>query len=432
MFMRLWAALAGFLLLFLSAPAVAQILPAGAVPTKLTPASVGGIAIVFTEGALWDGSGGVFFSDMHASGTPVTNPSRILHYDIASGMTTVADSLSGGTNGMYRVGDFIYTADRDGGKPGQTRQISRRLASDVSTIDAALVTGFNGKPLNGPNDLVVDASGGIYFTDPNYEGRTDGQVVGGQVIDGLYYRNPAGTVSLLKSYTGTMHRPNGVVLSPDGKTLYLALQAASERRVMAYDVAADGAISIPSERQFASMAPNSDPDGITIDPAGDVYAAGNKDVWAWNPAGQKLFQLNMPSVQLTPGGPSTIEDPTNLDFGGADGKTLFITAGVSLYSVHLNIATPANGDYNGDGTVDAADYVVWRSTVGSTTNFAADGNGDHVIDQADFDFWQSKFSATSGSAAATTGGSIPEPSTVTLAALALFLVAFRRLHSIAN
>jgi gluconolactonase len=397
-------------------PAQAQILPAGAVPTKLTPASVGGIAIAFTEGALWDGTGGVYFSDMHPSGTPVTNPSRILHYDIASGMTTVADALSGGTNGMYRAGGFIYTADRDGGKAGQTRQISRRLTSDISMIDADLVTGFNSKPLNGPNDLVVDSNGGIYFTDPNYENR-----VGAQGVDGLYYRNPAGNVSLLKSYTGTTHRPNGVILSPDGKTLYLALQASSERRVLAYDVAPDGSIS--SERQFASMAPNGDPDGITIDPAGDVYAAGNKDIWAWNPAGTKLFQLSMPGTG------SAQEDPTNLDFGGADGKTLFITAGISLYSVHLNIATPATGDYNGNGVVDAADYVVWRDTVGSTTNFAADGTGDHVIDQADYDWWVGKFAAA-GSASGSTGrqNAIPEPGTFALAAIALLSLLCLRLR----
>jgi hypothetical protein len=188
---------------------------------------------------------------------------------------------------------------------------------------------------------------------------------------------------------------------------------------MAYDVAADGSIS--NERQFASMAPNSDPDGITIDPAGNVYAAGNKDIWAWNPAGTKLFQLNMPAIAPA----TTAEDPTNLDFGGADGKTLFITAGVSLYSVHLNIATPITGDYNGNGVVDAADYTVWRDTVGSTSNFAADGNGDHVIDQADYDYWLNKFPATPGSAASA-ATAVPEPGTFALAIIAaIFLHIIR-------
>jgi gluconolactonase len=416
-FRALLASLVILILLTASAatPAMAQILPPGATPTKLTPASVGGIAIVFTEGALYDGNGGVYFSDLHAANAPTTNPSRILHYDIASGTTAVADALSGGANGMYRdTSGLIYTADRDGGKPGQTRQISRRSAADISMVDAALATNFNGTIFNGPNDLVVDAKGGIYFTDPDYDGRLQTKAV--------YYLNPQG--SLTRILTG-FNNPNGIILSPNGKTLYVAIEG--ERRILAYDVSQDentfGAIS--NQRQFASMGTTNSPDGITIDPAGDVYAAGNNSVWAWNPAGQKLFQLNMPAAP-------SVEDPTNLDFGGADGKTLFITAGKSLYGVHLNIATPKTGDYNGNGVVDAADYTVWRDTFGSTTNFAADGNGDHVIDQADYDVWLGKFPVTFGSATTTSGSSVPEPSTLTLAALALLLVTFRRLHSIIN
>jgi SMP-30/Gluconolactonase/LRE-like region len=73
------------------------------------------------------------------------------------------------------------------------------------------------------------------------------------------------------------------------------------------------------------------PDGLTIDPAGNIYSAVQNAVWAWNPQGQQLFELSFP------------EDPTNLDFGGADGRTLFVTAGTSLYSVQLNIVPEPAG-----------------------------------------------------------------------------------------
>jgi gluconolactonase len=126
-------------------------------------------------------------------------------------------------------------------------------------------------------------------------------------------------------------RPNGVILSPDERTLYLAVEA--ELRIMAYDVGENG---LPTnEREFAKTNVDADgnripginngPDGMTVDPAGNLYVAVQNAVWAWTPTGERLFELSIP------------EDPTNVTFGGADGKTLFITAQSSLYGIELNI-----------------------------------------------------------------------------------------------
>jgi gluconolactonase len=389
--------------------AKAQILPAGAVPTRLSPSNniVGGAPVLFVESPLYDGNGGVYFSD----DDPAHVHDRLLHYDIASGTTTVADPSSGGANGTYyNANHQIVSCDRE------RRQISLRNHDDITIVDQVLASRYNGAQFNGPNDLVADANGGIYFTDPDYEGRHS-------LPDGVYYLNPQGVVSQLLSYADGSHRPNGLILSPDGNTLYLALE--QKYQILAFDVnQQDGSIS--RQRTFAATnlktngivdtSIHNGPDGLTIDPAGNVYAAVFNAVWAWNPAGQELFRLNMP------GSGSTLEDPTNVDF---------VAAGKGLYGVHLNIATPSTGDYNGDGVVDAADYTVWRDTVGSTTNFAADGDsaGDskHVIDQADYDYWLGKFQVTFGSAAASSS-TVPEPGALGLAIVAAILLRIVRLR----
>lgn len=286
----------------------------------------------------------------------------------------------------------VVSADRD----RVPRQISRRSAASVAVVEAGLATGYQGGIFNGPNDLVVDATGGIYFTDPDYDGRGQTQAV--------YYLNPLG--SLARILTG-FSRPNGIILSPNGQTLYLAVEG--EKRIMAYDVAADGALS--NQRQFAAMGPNHSPDGLTIDRAGNLYAAANRAVWAWNPAGQPLFQLAMPVIAPA----TTAEDPTNVEFGDADGRTLFITAGKSLYGIELNVPSPALGDFDGDGNVTAADYTVWRDTLGSKANLSADGDGSKVIDAGDYDVWRTHFGNALGGGGALSQA-VPEPGGLTLVA----------------
>lgn len=187
-----------------------------------------------------------------------------------------------------------------------SRQVSRRDASGAYT---ALASMYQGKPLNGPNDVVVRSSdGSIYFTDPQ------AQQLG---FEGLYRIAPgSGTLTLLDQ---SMQYPNGLALSPDEKTLYVA--AALDGKVYKFPVNADG--SLGTRRDFAQGLGSCD--GVTVDDAGNVYVATMAGVRVYKADGTARGSLVVP------------EPPSNLGFGGADRRTLFISARTSLYQVQLQV-----------------------------------------------------------------------------------------------
>lgn len=388
------------LIAFTAAQTAAQILPAGATLSQVAT------GYSFTEGPAYDGEGAVYFTNLTFNDQLASD---IVRYDLATKTAQVVDPNSGGSNGLFRdANGQIVSADQ------AAHQLSRRSASDVSVVEQVLASQWDGKALNSPNDLVIDALGGIYFTDPDYNNTNS-------LPDAVYYRSPDGAVSRL--LTG-FNRPNGVILSPGGGTLYLAIEA--ERRVMAYDVGPPGVLS--NERQFKSTAvdaagnphPGQGPDGMTIDAAGNVYVAVQSEIWAWSPTGQPLFELSLP------------ESPTNVTFGGTTGRTLFITARTSLYSIELNVASPKLGDYDGDGDVTAADYLVWRDSLGATENLSADGDGDRVIDTSDYDIWRAHYGSLLLSTSALDMAATPEPGCALLVSIAAWAVALRRTRSIAS
>lgn len=189
----------------------------------------------------------------------------------------------------------------------------RRIARLIAPLDAptprfeTLASEFDGRRLNSPNDLTVHSNGSIYFTDPFWglEGRRDDPAAELDVA-GIYRVTPAGSVELLVS---DLRNPNGIALSPDERTLYVATTGGDTRGVVAYDVADDGSLTMP-RLVF--------PDGlgVDVDNRGNLYVVIRTDpdaVFILAPDGTHLGSLHLP-LQIT-----------NVAFGD-DGHSLFITS----------------------------------------------------------------------------------------------------------
>ncbi len=179
-----------------------------------------------------------------------------------------------------------------------------------------LVDRYQGKRFNSPNTVVVARNGAIYFTDPPY-GLKDPDHAPLRELDfqGLYRRDPDGKVTLLD---GTHYRPNGIALSPDERTLYLALSDEARPELLAYPLDAKGNIGRArlfhdTRAQHAAGRPGL-PDGVVTDQAGRVFATGPGGVHVLAPDGRLLGII------------ATGQTIANCCFGGADGSTLFMTS----------------------------------------------------------------------------------------------------------
>jgi len=267
-----------------------MILPKGAKAQKIK----GGFQ--FTEGPAWNSKGDLYFSDI---------PADTIYRLGADGKVSTFLKPSGQSNGLMVDKDGNVIACRH-----QARDVVRISPDKKITV---LASSFEGKRLNSPNDLAISLTGAIYFTDPTYglEGKP-----GEQPVEGVYRIGTDGTVTRV---VDDMVRPNGIVLGPGEKTLYVA---DSERKVVrAYDLSEDGKAS--NGRDFATV--KGTPDGMGLDAMGSLYVTAD-GVWVFDYAGNKLGVIPIPEV------------PANLDFGGKDLKTLYVTAQKSVYKVDLGVA----------------------------------------------------------------------------------------------
>jgi len=188
-----------------------------------------------------------------------------------------------------------------------TRSVVRILADGTRKV---LADNYQGKPLNAPNDLVIRNDGTIYFTDPIF-----GPPPSPAGVDfmGLYRIPPTGDLVLEGKFT----TPNGIGLSPDQKTLYMA--STMPGQILSFTIAADGATS--NQKKFVDVAM---PDGMKVDTAGNLWAACRDGIYVFAPDGTQQAFINV-SVR-----------PTNLAFGGPNGKTLLVTSEAkNIYTVAL-------------------------------------------------------------------------------------------------
>jgi gluconolactonase len=198
-----------------------------------------------------------------------------------------------------------------------------RLEHDGSLT--VLAARYDGKRLNAPNDLVYHSSGALYFTDPPY-GFVQGDDDPRKELDfNGVYRLYNGELTLLYK-DANFKRPNGLAFSPDEKTLYLGNSDPDRKIWLRFEVQSDGRIANPAV--FADVTQESAaglPDGMKLDREGTLYCTGPGGVWIFTPEGKHLGTIHFPEI------------PANLHWGGADARTLYVTARTSVYRIGLNI-----------------------------------------------------------------------------------------------
>ena len=261
------------------------------------------------EGPVSDGKGGLYFTDLSAS--------RIYHLDPKGDITLWRENTQG-TNGLFLLPDGRMLGSQGGGK-----RIVEFMA-DQSV--RPLATAAAGQPLRGPNDLIPDRKGGIYFTDP---APRPGPDIAPKEPGNLYYMRANGDVVFLD---GAIQRPNGITLSLDERTLYV--DDTEGEFLWAFDVQPDG--TVKNNRPFAKMqepekgqfGPKSRGDGMALDAEGRVYVATGAGIQVISPTGEHLGIIRLPALAH------------NVAFAGPKKQTLYLTGLTGLYRVEVLAAGP--------------------------------------------------------------------------------------------
>lgn len=262
----------------------------------------------FTEGGALAGDGAILFSDIG---------NRILRFDPQTGRTTVFREPSGRANGLIfdPKGRLIAA---EGANTGGNRRVS--ITEPDGTV-RTLADRFEGKRFNSPNDVAVDAAGRVYVSDPRYVGDEPRELD----HESVYRIDPDGAVHRLET---TATKPNGLAVSPDGRTLYVSDNGSARRALLAVPLSPEGEVA-GTPRVLKDFGDGRGIDGLTVTVDGLIVASCGSGrlsgVTVFDPKGVPLGFIPTPEV------------PTNVEFGGPEGKTLYITAGKGLYRIETNL-----------------------------------------------------------------------------------------------
>lgn len=291
-----------------------------------------------SEGPAAAPDGGIYFSDIPQG----TDRGMILRFDPATGKTTVFTDDSHKSNGLAfdSAGRLVSCEGADGG----ARAIARwDLKTGERTV---LVDRYQGKRFNSPNDLCLDAADRIYFTDPRYVG--DEPL---ELKERAVYR--LDTAGKLVEITHDVTMPNGIAISPDGRTLYVAetspaVQATASKpareavmRIYAFGLDEKGLVT-GKRRTFHDFGKRNGCDGMTVDTEGNLYLATRDPSWpsvlVLAPDGEELARISTYTAQdretVRAGRQPNL--PSNVEFGvGDDATSLYMTIDTGLYRTRL-------------------------------------------------------------------------------------------------
>ena len=303
-------------------------LPEGLVAPNTVAETAGMVA--FLEGPAVDAEGNVFFSDIAGN--------RILKMD-PKGQISVWRADSGRTNGnCFDAQGRLISCEGNEQGPGRRRIVR----TDVKTGKIEVLTDkYEGKRYNAPNDVCVDSKDRVWFTDPYYGADRDKLEMDVEGVYRIETRSTAFKVTRVLTQK-EIQRPNGIAITPDEKTLYVIdshPKPGGNRKIWAFNVAPDGSLS--NQRMVYDFAPGRGGDGMRLDMKGNLWVAAGISVkrgpgetldnppgiYVISPAGKLLGRIPIPENLIT-----------NCAFGGPERKTLYVTAGKTLYRIRTMVS----------------------------------------------------------------------------------------------